>query len=125
MKCGLAWASELLFEIFTRSGHSGRASGTIFESERDFHMGLRTGRSFPKIKNHDELSLTVDKDAETIVVSEPSPVGLGAVLLQNQADVPIVIGYFSRSLSSVEKRYCQTEKEALALVWVCEHSAYA
>lgn len=55
------------------------------------------------------------KPAELIV--DASPVGLGAVLTQSGK----VVAYASKSLSDVEKRYCQTEKEALAIVWGCEH----
>ena len=57
-----------------------------------------------------------DKDAATQVVCDASPVGLGAVLVQ----YPRIIAYASRSLSPVERRYSQTEREALGVVWACE-----
>ena len=54
------------------------------------------------------------------MIVDASPVGLGAVLIQNQDGEGRVISYASRSLSDTEKRYSQTEKEALAVVWGCE-----
>lgn len=57
----------------------------------------------------------------TQVIADASPVGLGAVLIQFKNDVPRIIAYASKSLSDCERRYCQTEKEALALVWSVEH----
>lgn len=57
----------------------------------------------------------------TQVYADAGPVALGAVLIQfNRLEVPRVIAYASKSLSETEKRYCQTEKEALALVWSVE-----
>ncbi|XP_058837536.1 uncharacterized protein K02A2.6-like [Topomyia yanbarensis] len=64
-----------------------------------------------------------DNRRRTRVVVDASPVGLGAVLLQyidELEDRPTVISYASKSLSSAERRYCQTEKEALAIVWSVE-----
>ena len=49
-----------------------------------------------------------------------SPVGLGAVLTQLQENEWQVISYTSRSLTDVERRYSQIEKEASAFVWACE-----
>ena len=57
-----------------------------------------------------------DKDAHTRVIADSSPVGLGAVLVQEKYREGRAVSYASRSLSSVERRYSQTEKEALALV---------
>jgi len=48
-------------------------------------------------------------------------VGLGTVLVQINAEGPRIIAYGNKSLTDCEKRYCQTEKEALALVWAIEH----
>ena len=48
------------------------------------------------------------------------PVGLSAVLVQEKNGVGRAVCYASRSLRSVQRRYSQTEEEALALVWTCE-----
>lgn len=57
----------------------------------------------------------------TQVYADASPVGLGAVLVQHGKNGPRIIAFGNKSLSDREKRYCQTEKEALALVWAVEH----
>ena len=59
-----------------------------------------------------------DINVSTQVIADASPVG--AVLIQRQKGAYRVISYASRSLSDVERKYSQTEKEALALVWACE-----
>ena len=48
---------------------------------------------------------------------DASPVGLAATLTQQGK----IIAYASKALSVVEQRYCQTEREVLAIVWACEH----
>ena len=61
-----------------------------------------------------------DVNAKTQVIADASPVGLGAVLVQKQGEDYKIICYASRSLSDIERRYSQTEKEALCLVWACK-----
>lgn len=61
------------------------------------------------------------RGTKTLVFADASPVGLGAVLVQIGRRGPRVIAYGNKTLSECEKRYCQTEKEALALVWAVEH----
>jgi len=52
--------------------------------------------------------MTFGVDAETQVIADAGPVGLGAVLIQVQDGEHRVICYASRSLSAVERRYSQT-----------------
>lgn len=59
--------------------------------------------------------------AKTRVTTDASPVGVGAVLEQEQEDGSYrPIYYASRKLSEVERRYSQSEREALAVRWACE-----
>ena len=62
-----------------------------------------------------------DPAAYTQVIVDASPVGLGAILVQKHGDgcfKPVI--YANRSLTDVERRYSQTKKEVLAVVWACE-----
>ena len=61
-----------------------------------------------------------DKNAPTQVIADASPVGLGAVLVQGPPGNMTPVCYASRSLTECERRYSQTEREALGLVWACE-----
>lgn len=57
---------------------------------------------------------------ETILIADASPVGLGAVLLQEKDGKKRAICFISKGLSAAERAYAQNEREALALVWATE-----
>lgn len=66
-----------------------------------------------------------DPKDETFVIADGSPVGLGAVLVQRRTSGEYrIICYASKTLTSTEQKYAQTEREALALVWACEKFFY-
>ena len=58
-----------------------------------------------------------DPNKHTEIHTDASPVGISALLSQNG----LTVQFASRALSAVEQRYSQTEREALALTWTCEH----
>ena len=49
-----------------------------------------------------------------------SPIVLGAILVQVFKGQRKIVALASRSLSDVERRFSQIEKECLAIVWGCE-----
>lgn len=61
-----------------------------------------------------------DVEDETMLYADASPVGLGAVLVQRKDGVARVIAFASKSLTPAERRYPQTQREALGLVWATE-----
>ncbi|XP_052806251.1 uncharacterized protein K02A2.6-like [Mya arenaria] len=76
--------------------------------------------AFEKLKqdlSSDTVMVYFDPGKEIEVVTDASPVGLSAILTQQGK----VVAYASRALSPTESRYSQTEREALGVVWACEH----
>ena len=67
----------------------------------------------------DETVISYYDPCKAVTVQvDASPVGLGAILSQ---DDDKVVCYGSRALTPVESRYSQTEREALGVVWACEY----
>lgn len=96
----------------------------LLKKESKFNWGELETKAFEDLKQQlakiPNLSY-FDPNNKTRLIADASPVALGAVLLQfDTAGEPKIISFASRSLSDVEKRYSQTEKESLALVWAVE-----
>jgi hypothetical protein len=88
-----------------------------------FTWGKEQAAAFAKLKELISGDLVLDfydMTAPLQVIVDASPVGLGAVMVQLKSEGPRVVKYISKALTEVEKRYSQTEKEALAIVWACE-----
>ncbi|XP_012940972.1 uncharacterized protein K02A2.6-like [Aplysia californica] len=62
-----------------------------------------------------------DPNLLTEITVDASPFGLGCILSQRDNNNVHIVAYASRALTDVESRYSQTEREALAVVWACEH----
>ena len=84
----------------------------------------RYQQAFNKVKEEigkDCTTAFYDPSKRTRVTVDASSVGLGAILSQfDSDDNERIVAYASRSLSKVEQRYSQTEKEALGVVFGCE-----
>lgn len=95
----------------------------LTRKNQPFLFGQEQKKAFKSLKDALVSAHTLgyyDPKAKTRIVTDASPVGVAGILVQNQADGPRVIAYASRCLTDVERRYSQTEKEALAIVWACE-----
>ena len=63
--------------------------------------------------------------AETNIIVDAGPKGLGTILSQKQKNEQFKpISYSSRALTDVESRYSQTEKAALVVTWAFQHYHY-
>ncbi len=95
----------------------------LIKKDTPFKFGPEQRQVFQALKQKLAEAGTLayfDKKAPTKVIADASPVGIGAVLIQEQNGENVPICYVSRSLTECEQRYSQTEREALSLVWGCE-----
>lgn len=65
----------------------------------------------------------IDPTKSTEIYVDASPVGLGAILMQKTTPdaTSQTVAYASRALTATEQRYSQLEREALAVIWACQH----
>ncbi|XP_038075572.1 uncharacterized protein LOC119743239 [Patiria miniata] len=71
------------------------------------------------ISNDTALAL-FDPELPSIVSTDASAYGIGAVLAQIKNNHEVPIAFASRSLTTTERKYSVSEREALACVWACE-----
>lgn len=112
----------------------GRFIPSLADKTEPLRQLLRTGEKFAWKSQHSDAFEGIKKAVtETdflgyydpkdlcIVMTDASPTGLGAVLLQQSSDGHRrIISFASKALTDVEQKYFQTEKEALSLVWAVD-----
>ena len=92
---------------------------SVFKWTRKHDKILQTLKE--KLKTSANLAY-FDPSKETQIFVDASPVGISAILTQSiQNQHPQTVQYASRALTPTEQRYSQTEREALAVTWSCEH----
>lgn len=92
----------------------------LTRQDTDWNWGSEQEVAFENLKcelSSDTVMTYFNQKHEIDILVDASPVGLGAIMSQEGKNV----AYASRSLTDTETRYSQTEREALAIVWACEH----
>ena len=99
----------------------------LLKKENAWVWGTAQQEAFRQLKvdmASDQVLALYDPEKETVVSSDASSFGLGAVLVQKQPSGEMrPVAYASRSMTETERRYAQIEKEALAITWALEHWA--
>lgn len=102
-----------LREVSSGSFKWGAEQQTSFEQTKEAIVSCTTTQGFFDVMH------------KTFLYTDASPYGLGAVLVQrNESGVDRIISFASKTLTETEKRYAQTQREALAVVWAAEHFHY-
>ncbi len=93
---------------------------TLTKSDQPWTWTPQHQHAFDQLKNlltSDTVLSYFNLHKEATIIVDASPVGLGAILCQDNH----VVAYASRSLTPVEQRYSQTEREALGVLFAYEH----
>ncbi|XP_065064039.1 uncharacterized protein K02A2.6-like [Rhopilema esculentum] len=100
----------------------------LTRKETTFAWNKEQQASFTKLKESLTNASTMayyQPHADTEVIVDASPVGLGAILTQKQQDGQFKpVAYASHALSPTEQRYSQTEREGLAAFWSTQKFHY-
>ena len=96
----------------------------ITRKNRPWLWGPEQSEAFNKLRDlisSDTVIARFDPSFPTQVRHDACKIGISGALTQKHPDGSIrPVAYASRSLSPMEQRYSQTEREALSEVWACE-----
>eukprot|EP00794_Sanderia_malayensis_P006690 gene6690-7446_t len=96
----------------------------LLNKKNDFTWGIQQQKAYDDLKsalNNTPKLAYFDPTRETTITADATSFGLGALLMQKQANGTMKpVAYASRSMTSYEQRDAQIEKEALATTWACE-----
>ena len=99
----------------------------LLKKESAWVWGPAQQEAFQQLKADmasEQVLALYDPEKETMVSSDASSFGLGAVPMQKQPSGEMrPVAYASRSMTEKERRYAQIDKEALAITWALEHWA--
>ncbi|XP_057381569.1 uncharacterized protein K02A2.6-like [Daphnia carinata] len=98
---------------------------TTNEAKTQFVWNEQYENTFQKLKqalgNTRKLAF-FDPELKMELIVDASPKGLDGILAQvNNKGERQIIAYASKALDATEKRYSQIEREALAIIWGCDH----
>ncbi len=89
-----------------------------------FQWNPECSKSFETLKRlvASNLKLAIfDPSAPTMVTTDASDIGLGAMLSQIQNGKEVPVSFASHSLQPRERNFATNEREALGCVWACEY----
>ncbi|GBM21051.1 Retrovirus-related Pol polyprotein from transposon 17.6 [Araneus ventricosus] len=103
-----------LFADIARPLHELLKQDVKFEWKNDHQLAFASLKSL--LTKDPVLGFFIPGD-KTLIHTDASGYGIGAVLVQIQCGLEKPIAYESRSLTPSEKKYSTTEKECLAVIW--------
>ena len=100
---------------------------SLLRNDKEWVWGSEQASAFKKSKEiltSDSVLVHFDPKYPIVVTADSSSYGVGAVLSLKIGSDERPVCYVSRTLNSAEKNYCQTEREALALVFAVKRFHY-
>jgi hypothetical protein len=96
---------------------------SLLKKNAKFTWGIPQQKCFDTIKNlftSDKIVKLFNQNLPTVLETDASNYGIGAVMLQKHPEGWMPVQFVSRSLNSAEKNYSQIDKEALGILFGCE-----
>lgn len=99
----------------------------MLKKDRPWKWNEDCNLAFEKLKEiliHGEVLIPFNKERKTILYTDASGVGIGAVLKQIMENQEKPVAFYSKRFTGAQMRYTTSEQEALAIVKAIDHWKY-